>query len=810
MESLWQDLRYSARILIKKPLFTAVAVFALALGIGSSSAIFSVVNALLLQPLAYANPDRLVSVWETYAKESWGQKVPASPANFLDWRDDNRVFDQIAAFRSRNLNVTDRAQSERLQGTVTSASFFTVLGVRPLLGRTFVPEEEQPGKNQVVVVSEGLWQRRFGSDPALIGQTLTIDGERFTVIGIMPASFRFPERTELWLPPRDRVPEHKAGATEVTQMRDTRYLQVIARVKPGLTLAEAKADLDLVAGRLVRQYPDTNGEWGITIVPLHKQLVGDIQPTLLVLAGAVACVLLIACANVANLQMAQATVREKEMAIRLALGASRGRIIRQLLSESLLLSILGAALGLLLAYWGLKGLVAVSPAELPRSQEIALDGWVLAFTLVVSLLTGVVFGLAPALQTAKVNLNETLKDGGRGSTGGPKRNRLRSLLVASEVALALVLLIGAGLFVSSLVRLQQVEAGFDPSQALTMQVSPTGPRYREEQSQQRFFKQALERIAALPGVKAAGAIDSLPLSGTGARVSLLLEGRPVDPSQTPMVGGHVVSPDYFRAMGISLLKGRKFAERDDKASLKVALVSRALAERFWPNTDPVGRRIRIEAGDPWMTIVGVVGNVRHQGLNSEPELALYVPYLQSDWQPSTIVVRTETDPRALAGAIRTEVQAVDREQPVMDIKTLEQHLANSTAAARLNTLLVGGFAGAALLLAIIGIYGVMAYSVNQRTHEFGVRLSLGARPRDIFKLVMQEGIVLALAGITVGLAVAFVAAQFLASLLFGISAADAPTFAVVALLLVAVVMVASFVPARRATRVDPMVALRCE
>ena len=811
MRTLWQDLRYGLRMLVKSPGFTVVAILALAIGIGANSAIFSVVNAVLLRPLPYGDPDRLVVVWETNPKLSTPSlrvRNEASPANYFDWREQNRVFEQLAAFRWETVNLTGKDMPEQLVGNRVSGNMFTTLQVKPMLGRVILPEDDKPDGERVVVLSHGLWQRRFGNDPQVIGQSLILNGQSYTVIGVMPPEFEFPNaRPALWMP--------LSLSTEAMQNRRSHYLYTRARLKPGVTLEQAQAEMDTIAARLRQQYPDTNTDRGVRLVPLHADAVEFARPALLVLLGAVGFVLLIACANVANLMLARASARQKEMAIRTALGASRFRVIRQLLTESMLLSLVGGTGGLLLALWGVDLLTASIPSEMaagiPGWTRISLDLWVLVFTLVISILTGILFGLVPALQVSKSDLNETLKEGGRTATGGSGRQRFRGLLVVTEVALALVLLVGAGLMMKSFLRLLEVRPGFDPQNVLTMELVLPRFQYSENKKITAFFTELLRRIGSQPGVEAVGAINYLPMSGSGGTTTLIFEGRPAPPpGQYPEVNARIASPGYFHALRIPVLKGRDFTDRDTEEKPRVVIINETMARLYYPNEDPIGKRVRNSDGTNPAEIVGVVGDVKHWGLDDNPEAFIYVSHAQVANRGMTLVVRTASDPGNMIAMVRREVSALDKDQPIFNIKTMEERISASSAMRRLPMFLLGIFAVVAMTLAAVGIYGVIAYSVTRRTHEIGVRMALGAQRSDILKLVVRQGMTLVLIGITLGLITSFAVTRVMQKMLFEVSPSDPTTFAGISMLLVAVALIACFIPARRATKVDPMIALRYE
>ena len=807
MSTLLQDIRYGLRMLLKKPGFTAVAVIALALGIGANSAIFSVVNTVLLRPLPFNEAERLVRVYVTDAKRGI-RRYPTSYLNFADWREQNRVFEHLAAYSSASATLAGGDIPELAEGVGSSADLFSVLGAQPALGRVFTRDEERPGGSHVVVLSHGLWQRRFGSDPKIIGQQILFDGESTTVIGVMPPGFSFPldqAQTEFWIPLDPK--------TQLNAERGANYLGVIGRLKPGASVQQAQAEMEAIARRLEQEYPQKNTGRSVNLVSMYEDVVGEIRPALLVLLGAVSFVLLIACANVANLLLARAASREKEMAIRTALGASRWRVMRQLLTESLLLSLLGGSLGLLLALWGIDLLSAAIPDNIPRVKEIGLDLRVLGFTMGVSILTGLMFGLAPALRASQTDLNESLKEGGRGSTEGLRRNRTRSLLVISEVALSLVLLIGAGLLIKSFAYLREIKPGFNPHNVLTASVSLPIVKYPEEQQQATFFQQTLERAAALPGVQSVAVVDPLPMSGNLAMTIFKIEGRPpLAPGEQLAANSRAISADYLRAMGIPLLKGRALTERDSKDAPKVMLINETLAQRFFPGEDPIGKRVTPTiAPDFTAEIVGIVGDAKHRSLDKEAGPEYYVSYLQAPSSYMSLVARTEvSDPTQLISALRGAVLQVDKDQPLSEIRTMEQLLANSVAKQRFNMFLLGIFAAVALLLAAVGIFGVMNYSVTRRTHEIGIRIALGAQSRDVLKLVMGQGMILTVIGVALGLAGAFAATRVMSSLLYGVSVTDPVTFTGVSLLLAGVALLACYLPARRATKVDPMIALRYE
>jgi putative ABC transport system permease protein len=800
-DEMFQDIRYGIRMMFKQKGFTLVAVLTLALGIGANTAIFSVVNAVLLRPLPFTNPERLLWIggWAGNDKEQG-----VTPADFLDYREQSQSFEQLAASVSEGvpMNLSGDGEPERLKGALVTANYLDVFGVKPALGRTFVVEEGQEGGARVVVLSHALWTRRFGADAAMVNQTITLDNRQFTVVGVMPPQFQYPQGVEVWQPF-----SFPASPQSPFRSRELHFLRPVAKLKPGVTVEQAQAEVENIARRLQTLYPKTNANQSLFLMPLQERVVGNIRLTLLVLLGAVGCVLLIACANVANLLLARAASRQKEIAVRAALGASRGRVVRQLLTESMTLALVGGAAGALLATWGVKLLVTLSAANLPRLDEIRVDTPVLVFTLAVALFTGVLFGLVPALQSMRLDLTEALKEGGRSAGGGTQRHRTLSLLVVGEIALAVVLLIGAGLLVNSFVRLQQVNSGFDEKNLLTVRIDLANP-YSQPEKKALFFDQLQQRVAALPGVEAVGLVTELPLARQSADQPFSIEGRP---PQAAGQGSHAdirnVNHDYFRAMRIPLRTGRYFTEAEVHASAKVVLISEVLAQRFFPDENPLGQRLRLSSlsKEPY-EIIGIVGDVRHRGLNVELRQTIYFPTLGLGY--ANLVIRTLTDPASLTAAVRQEVSAIDPNQPVANVKTMEQWVSESVAQPRFRTLLLGLFSAVALLLSIIGIYGVMSYAVTQRIHELGIRMALGARASDVLRLVIGQGMKLALAGVAIGLLAALALTRLLQDLLFGVQATDPLTFTTIALLLTGVALLACYVPARRATKVDPLIALR--
>ena len=814
IETLIQDLRYGARMLMKSPGFTFVALLTLALGIGANTAIFSVVNGVLLRALPYYEPERLVMVWadRPILQAQVGlPDFPVTVADFVDWRNQNQVFEQMATLQARRMNLTGGGEPESVVGLRASASLFPLLGARFAVGRAFRPEEDRAGADRVVVISHGLWQQRYGADPKLIGQKITLNDEAYTVIGVTAPDFQFPRRGEvpayLGFP---KVDLYLPIAFTPERMNDrlNNYLTVIARLKPGVSVQQASAEMNAIARRLTEQYPVTNTDKGVRLATLHQQAVGKARTALLVLLGAVGFVLLIACANVANLLLARATGRQKEMAIRAAIGASRWRIVRQLGAESLLLAISGGAGGLLLAWWGIKLLLAIAPDNLPRAHDIRLDTRVAGFTLFVSLLTGIVFGLLPALQASKINLGATLKEGGR-DAAGLLRRRLRGLLIVGEVALAFVLLIGAGLLIRSFARLTEVDPGLDPRGVLTMDIMLPFAKYKDGRSV-AFFQQTLERVRVLPGVEAAATVSPLPLSGAHGSGGFAIEGRPSPTEQTFNAGFRTISPDFFKTFRVPLIKGRLIAESDGAKAPPVVVVNESLARNYFANEDPLDKRITLLGDTRTRVIVGVVGDVKHSALDEEAKPEMYFPMAQFPPIFMSLAVRASTDPKQMVAAVRGQVWAVDKDQPISNIETMERLMAKSVAPRRFNLLLLGVFALVGLALASVGLYGVMSYTVTQRTREIGVRMALGAQTGDVLRLFIGEGMKLALIGALLGLGGALALTRLLKTLLFGVSATDPLTFIVIAALLIIVALLACWIPARRAASVDPLVSLRVE
>ena len=812
VEVLLQDVRFGARTLLKNRGFALVAVLTLAIGIGANTAIFSVVESVLLRALPYRDADRVVVLWENNRMRGRPHNV-INPGNFLDWRAQSASFEGMAAFADQRYGLTGGGEPEEVAAQAATPNLFEVLGAPPLLGRTLLPGDGEAGREEVAVISHGLWRRRFGGAHDVVGKVVNLDGRGVTVVGVMPPDFKwFVKENSLSGKPAD-VWVPLALAEQQGAARRGRYLSAVARLKPGVSFEQARVEMDTVASRIEAEYPDWAKNWGVVVVPLRDQLAGEIRPALLVILGAVGFVLLIACVNVANLLMARSAGRRKEMALRAALGAGRMRIVRQLLTESLLLAVIGGALGLLFSYWCVEALVALSPPNLIAAEQVGLNLTVLAFTLCVSLLTGVAFGVVPAIETSRLNLSESLKESSRGNVGGTRAGRVRGALVVAEIGLSLVLLVGAGLMVRSFLRLQAVNPGFEAGHLLTMRVMLPQTKYPEAGRQIDFFRRATERIRALPGVRSASAVSALPFADLGSATSFTVEGRPAPPAGERLTTDvRVTDENYFRTMNIPVIAGRTFNEQEAIEDRKVAVVNETMARRHFPGEDPIGKRILVSMGsEPTLTeIIGVVGDARYDKLEGELKPMVYWTPPRLTYLSMTLVVRTGGDPGALGPAAVREIQTIDKDQPVSDVRTMESWLADSTARARFGTLLLSAFACAALLLAGVGIYGVISYSVTQRRNEIGLRMALGAQGRDVLRLVVGQGMRLVLVGVGLGLLGALALTRLMSGLLYGVAATDPPTFAFNALLLTAVSLVACYIPARRATRVDPLTALRRE
>ena len=803
MGTLWQDLRYGIRMLAKNPGFTAVAIITLALGIGANTAIFSLVNAVVIRPLPYADSGRLISLEEN---GHHGHRLSISYPDLLDWQQQNQVFDNIAGFQSASFNLAGEYQPERIPGRSVTRNFFATLGATPFLGRDFLPEDDHDGANPVVIVSHSLWERILGADPHAVGRTISLNGRAYTIVGVLPADFRFYLAGEIYAP-------IGLNAKELSPRSAHAGIYGLGRLKQGVTFEQARAQMDTIAQRLQRQYPDSNTGTVVTLTPLREDLTGEVRPVVLILFAAVGFLLLICCMNVANLLLARGASRTREIAIRTAIGATRMRLLNQLLTESALLGLLGGGLGLLIGSWGTSGFAALLPFSLRRVAEITIDAKVFGFTLTISLLAGMIFGLAPALHSLRLDLNSGLKEGGKSSKFFSGHELFRNLLVVSEIALSLVLLTGAGLLIRSFASAVNVDLGLNPKNVLTMQVFLPDSKYHDDAQARTFYDQLSERLKAIPGVEASGFITPLPMSGDGWQDAVLPEGQPKPaPGQYPSSDFHTISPDYFRTMGIRLLEGRDFALADDENSPAVAIISQSMARKYWPDADPVGKRFQKGAHGKvtMLTVVGVAADTKQYGPAAKTLTEFYLPYRQNPLQRFTLVLRTKSDPLAMQSAVRDQVQALDKSQPVYAVQTMEQIVDGSLSPRRTNTQLLAAFAAIALLLAAVGIYGVMAYFVTRRTNEIGVRVALGAQKRDILKLIVGKGTILTLAGAAIGVAVSFGVTRFLQSVLFGVSATDPLTFFVVPVLLCCVALTACYIPARRAMRVDPMVALRYE
>ena len=810
METLLSDIKYGFRLIVRNPVFSLVVVIALALGIGANTAIFSVLNAVLLKPLPYEQSERLVTMWQRFT----GIGVPkdqnwTSPPEFSDIRRLQSSFSDIAAMQATSFNILVGDAPERILGQFVSPGFFKLLGVEPVLGRTFSPDEEQQGKEFVVVLSHGLWQRRFASDRTLIERTLNMNGRSYQVIGIAPPGFRDPMQpeAEMWAA--------LSFTNQQLTQRGSHGLLVIARIKPELTLDQARSDMERVSARIIEgapDYPYARFEYRVLINPLLEEYVGDIRPALMMLMGSVGLVLLIACTNVANLLLVRASSREREIGIRTALGAGRGRLIRQMLTESVVLSLVGAILGVVLAGVGVSVLSTMAAQSFPRLADTSIDGTALAFTIAVAIATGVLFGLVPAFQSARSSTQDALKEGSQATTAGRSRFHLRRVLVAAEVALSLLLLVGAGLLIKSFMRLQGVDGGFDPSGVLTMRIVVPSARYSQPDQVRNFYREVLRRVSALPGVTKVGASNGIPLSGSGGSGTTTID-NPAFPDDrgTPEADQRTVTPGYFEAMGMTLLAGRMFDERDGETGQPVAIIDETMARTFWPNDDPIGKRIKRggrQGTQPWLTIVGVMRHVRYRTLEEPSRVQLYIPHAQAPATGMSLAIKATLDPRTLSSAIQREVIAVDREQPVWSIRTMDELMATSVMRRQLIMTLLTLFAGIALTLAAVGIYGVISYWVTQRSHEIGIRVAIGASRLDVLKMVLGQSMSVVLIGVGIGLAGAVALTRLMKTLLYNVSTTDAATFAGYSVALILVGLLSSYLPARRATRIDPVAMLR--
>ncbi len=811
MSTFWRDFRYGVRMLRKKPAFTLIAVISLALGIGANTTVFSVINAVLLKSLPFKDPESLVLVWgDSVDQDRLKGRNQLSATDVADFRAQTTSFEEITTYTGWNPLMSGDTEAERVPAIQVGDGYFKVMRGTPMLGRVFTPEDQEDGKDFVVVLGYGLWQRRFNGNPNVVNTTVLLNGRQYTIVGVMGRDFEpLPEslvrpQGQFYRPIAERYDD---------QERDARHVRAIARLKPGVTMDQAQKDIQLVASRLQQEHPTTNKNQSAVIVSITDDTVGGYKLTLWLIFGAVVFVLLVACANVANLLLAKATVRQREITIRAAIGAGRAQIVRQLLTESLLLSFLGGAVGLLLAVWGIRVVENVASRINPSFRDITIDYRTLLFTVAACVLTGLIFGIAPALQISRLDLTDALREG-RSSGGSSRQNRIRASLVVAEVALTLVLLVCAGLLVRTVMQLRDVNTGFNSDNVLTMNIGLPGIKYPKPENIVSFYKQTTERIAALPGVKAAGITSVLPLSDNFDGRGLAIEDHPKPEGEEISVDMYVVTPGYLRAMEIPLRHGRAITDEDKTDSALVALINQTMAEQLWPNQDPIGRRIKFPGSQknpqPWRTIVGVVNDVAQYSLDQKPPMQIYLPHSQFPTSFDTIVVKTENDPTSLAAAIRREIQSVDKDQAVFGIKTLEELQSDSIALRRFFMLLLMVFAGVTLALAATGIYGVMSYSVTQRTQEIGIRMALGAGAPDVLKLVVRSGIALALTGVAIGLIATFALTRLLESILFGVKPTDALTFTLGAVGLVAVAMVACYIPARRATKIDPLVALRDE
>ncbi|MGH9938298.1 MAG: ABC transporter permease [Blastocatellia bacterium] len=797
------DLKFAIRQLLKNPGFTAVAVLTLALGIGATTAMFSVVNGVLLRPLPYGDEARVVVLWQNNLKNGV-EREETSPADFFDWRDRAQTLDIVSAAQPSAFDLSGSGEPETFRSWIVTAGFFDAVNAAPLYGRTFLPEEYEPGRGQVIVIGYGLWQRRFGGDPNLVGRQLTLNGQPHTVVGILPPEFQYPPGRELWAPRQPRDSDR--------QLRGASFIRTVARLKPGRTVAEAQAEMNNIAAQLAAEYPQTNAGVGAVVAPLREAVVGQARRGLLVLFSAVGFVLLIACANVASLLLARMTERSRELAIRAALGAGRGRLLRQLVAESALLAGLGGAVGVLLAYWLVDAIVAFGPRDLPRLNQIGLNPLALGFAAGVSLLTALIFGLAPATQALRPDLQESLRAEGRTMTGGRQQQLLRNLLVVSEIALALALLVGAGLLTRSFIALLRVNPGFVTEHALALETRIG--RNRNAEQRITLVEQTLPRVRSLPGVQAAGLTSALPFHDNQVLMpeSVKIEGRASAPGQDPTAYIVNATPEYLRTLGVPLLRGRELNQFDKADAAPVALINNSMAVRHWPMEDPTGKKITFALSGRGVTceVVGVVGDVRPNGLDSAPRLEIYLPYAQSPAPLVTWVIRTTGDPLKELAAIKEKIREGNPTQAFLSIATMDQLVDSTISQRRFNLLLLGSFAALALALSAVGLYGLISYTTAQRTHEIGVRMALGAQSGDVLKLVIGQGIRLALIGVLIGLGGSLAVTRLMQTLLFGVSAVDPLTFVVIALLLTLVALVACWLPARRATKVDPMIALRCE
>jgi putative ABC transport system permease protein len=806
METLLRDVRHALRAMRRSFSFTTMVMLCLALGIGANSAIFSIVDAVLLRPLPYEDPERLVFLPDIHqGPDETPNEFPVAPPNYVAWKERNRSFQQLEAMTVRSFNVTEGAEPERIEGAAVSAGLFPMLGVRPVLGRTFQPEDDQVGKDSVVVLSHGLW-RRLGGDQGMVGRTLKLDGLAYTVLGVLPPGLHLIADADLWVP----------LAINAGNMPNkmSHYLQVLGRLKPGVSVESAQQEMNSIARALEQEAPDMNTGWSVTVKTLREQLVGDVRKGVLMLMAAVGFVLLIACVNVANLLLARSTALSNQLALRAALGADRRRVVQQVLIESVTLAVAGGVLGFVFAVLGVRPLLALSPVGHEVFQSVQIDAKVFVFTLLLSILTGLAFGLIPAFRAARPNLYRLMQNSGRRSTDSGSGRRFQSFLVVLEIALALVLLVGAGLMIKSFRHLQQIDPGFSPDNLLTLEMAVPKTKYPEDSDRSAFVERVLDRVSKIPGVVSAGTTTSLPINDLSTSTGFLVEGRPpAKPGELLLAHFRRISPTYLQTLKVPLVKGRWFSQQDTKESPRVVLISQSMAERYWPDQAALGRRIQRPSStgeSPWLTVVGVVGNVNESALGTEDETGatFYLPYSQSATPVVSLVVRSSSEPKSLIGTIRHAVQEVDREQPIQKIATMDERLANSASKQRFSTFLLSFFASLGVLLASIGIYGVISYSVNQRVHEFGIRMALGAQSGDVLRMVLKRGLTLTFAGLGLGLLGALLLSRWLVGLLYEVQPTDPWTFTQISLVLTAVALLASYLPARRATQISPMISLR--
>ena len=813
-----QDLKYAIRVLLRNPFVTVVAVVTLALGIGANTAIFSVLNAVVLRPLPYADPDRLVVIWETIAGND---RRSVAPGNFTDWRAENKSFSDVAAMFYGNFNLTGDGPPERINGATVTSNLMSTLGVSARLGRTFQSEDDAHQDQRLAIISDSLWQRRFGGAQDITGKTINIDESAYIVIGVMPPGFKYPVQSDIWVLGRDR---NAVSMSLISQFpkndwsheRDAHFINVIGRLRTGVGLSQAQSDIAGIAQRLERDFPATNAGLGSSVIPLHTQIVGNVRTLLSILLGAVAFVLLIACTNVASLMLARATQRDREFAIRRAVGASRSRLVRQLLTESVLLSFLGGFVGLGLSIWAVSLFVKLSPGDIPRLEEVSVDLRLLSFTFFVSMLTGLAFGLWPALHATGGSLNQSLKDAGSKASEAKRPRRSRSVLIVTELALAQVLLIGAGLLIVSYIRASQINPGFNADDVLSAKIAPSAKKYPDPKSRAQFYSQVIERLRTLPGINSVGMVMNLPLSGASMNRGFRVEGRPEPKSDENVAMDYqVVNSAYFATLEIPIVRGRGLTEEDNETAPRVIVINEAMARRYWPNEDPVGKRMAIGESSrdtSWRTIVGIAGSVRHASLTEDPVPCAFIDYRQDveSWSRMAFVMKTKTDPASLTSAVRSSLVGIDPQQPVYAIEPLEKLVEGSVAPRRFVMSLIGSLAFVALVLALVGIYSVISFSVNERTREIGIRMALGAKRGDVLRMVLGQGMRVSAIGIVAGLGIAFAVTRLLRTLLFEVSTTDPKTFGLVVALLTLVALLACYLPARRATKVNPLVALRSE